>query len=162
MSKNPVQCTFTVVADHGKPSDLAYDAVERTLLLTKAISRWDNEGGSGDGGRVLPVPADSSLDSLPLSNAELVQLQIRVIALENLLAVLLVDASDWQLALARETAECITPRQGLTPHRLTIHAAARIHGLLERSAHLRGLHPAAPSAEKWTSSRPVLEVGGAS
>ena len=78
-------------------------------------------------------------DALPLKNVELVQLQIRVIALENLLAVLLADASDQQLNLAREIADCISPRPGFTQHRLTIHAAARMNNLIERSGRLRNI-----------------------
>ena len=53
----------------------------------------------------------------PLENAELVQLQIRVIALENLLIALLAQASEQQLDLARHMAAHISPRAGATPHR---------------------------------------------
>ncbi len=56
----------------------------------------------------------------PLSNAELVQLQVRVIALENLMITLLADGSDRQLELAREMATYISPRAGFTHHPLTI------------------------------------------
>ena len=127
--------------------DQESDSPERSRLLTKAISRWDNEGGAGEEGNVPPASVELLTDELPLANAELVQLQIRVIALENLLAVLLVDASDWQLNLAREIANCITPHPGFTPHRLTIHAAARMLGLIERSGHLRMLQSEALSVD---------------
>ena len=120
-------------------SDRAPDSSERTLLLAKAIARWDNEGGAADEGRVRSASVELLDEALPLTNAELVQLQIRVIALENLLAALLVAASDQQLSLAREIAACITPRPGFTPHRLTIHAAARMNSLIERSGHLRNI-----------------------
>lgn len=123
--------------------DQELESAQRPRLLAKAISRWDNEGGAGDGGHLLPASEEVLADALPLTNAELVQLQIRVIALENLLAVLLVDASEQQLKLARDVADCISPRPGFTPHRLTIHAAARMIGLIERSGHLRDLHAAA-------------------
>ena len=120
-------------------------SMDRSRWLKKVISRWDNEGGAADGGRA-PSTLEATLeDTLPLTNAELVQLQIRVIALENLLAVLLVDASNQQLNLARAVADCITPRTGFTPHRLTIHAAARMLSLIERSGHLRTLQSAAVS-----------------
>ena len=128
-------------------SDRAADSPERSRLLAKAISRWENEGGAGDGERVPSASSELPGNALPLTNAELVQLQIRVIALENLLAVLLVDASDWQLNLAREIANCITPHPGFTPHRLTIHAAARMLGLIERSGHLRMLQSEALSVD---------------
>ena len=127
-------------------SDRKSDSSERSLLLSRAISRWDNEGGAGEGERVPAGSKEWLADALPLTNAELVQLQIRVIALENLLAALLVDASDQQLNLAREIADCITPRAGFTPHRLTIHASARMTSLIERSGHLRKLQSAAGKA----------------
>ena len=98
-------------------------------------------------------------DALPLTNAELVQLQIRVIALENLLAVLLVDASDRQLDLAHEIAEYIAPRPGFTPHRLTIHAAARMTSLIERAGHLRNLQSAATNVADPPLCGPVLDLG---
>jgi hypothetical protein len=68
-----------------------------------------------------------------LKNAELVRLQVRVIALENLLIALLSDASDRQLALARDMAAYISPRPGFTPHDLTLHAAAQMIHLIERA-----------------------------
>ena len=83
----------------------------------------------------------------PLTNAELVQLQIRVIALDNLLAVLLADASDRQLELAREIAASISPRQESTPHPLTLHAAARMVSLIERAIHLREPRSAAAAVD---------------
>lgn len=113
------------------------DSSERARLRAQAISRWNNEGGAGEGGQARPPSTAPAPDTLPLTNAELVQLQIRVIALENLLAVLLAEATDRQLELAREIAACISPRPGVTPHHLTIHAAARMIGLVERAAHLR-------------------------
>ena len=135
------------------------DPSARRLLLVKAISRWDNEGGAGEGGRVHPASVELPADPLPLTNAELVQLQIRVIALENLLAVLLVDASDQQLHLAREIADCITPRPGFTPHRLTIHAAARMIRLIERSGNLRVLQATAASGGDPLLGGQVLDIG---
>ena len=143
------------------PPDRKSDSSERRRLLTRAISRWDNDGGGGDGGCALTALVDAQADALPLTNAELVQLQIRVIALENLLAVLLVDASDRHLNLAREIAEYISPRPGFTPHRLTIHAAARMTSLIERAGHLRNLQCAAASVGNPPLCGPVLDLGGA-
>ena len=76
-------------------------------------------------------------DAPDLNNAELVQLQVRVIALENLLIALLANASDQQLALARDMATYISPRPGFTPHPLTIRAAAGMVHLVERSGYFR-------------------------
>jgi hypothetical protein len=120
-------------------SDPKAEPSERARLLGKAVSRWDNEGGSGEGGRVHPASGDSPTDALPLTNAELVHLQVRVIALENLLKVLLADASDHQVGLMRDMAACISPRPGFTPHPLTIHAAASMINLVESAGHLREL-----------------------
>ncbi len=120
-------------------SDPKTELAERARLLAKAVSRWDNEGGAGEGGRVHAPVGNVQTDVPPLTNAELVQLQIRVIALENLLAVLLSEASEHQLALARDMAAYISPRSGSTPHRLTIHAAARMISLVDNVAHLREL-----------------------
>ena len=76
----------------------------------------------------------------PLTNAKLVQLQIRVIALEQLVTVLRSEASDRQRELAVELASDISPRAGFTPHRLTLHAAAQMTHLSGRAS-LFGAEP---------------------
>ena len=104
-----------------------------------ALARWESEGGAGPWGLAKHVvsAAASFADSPPLTNTELVQLQIRVIALENLVIALLAEGSDRQLALAREMAEYISPRPGFTHHRLTIHAAAEMVSLVRRAGAFR-------------------------
>ena len=92
-----------------------------------ALSQWENEDGVGP--REPQVP--------PLTEADLVQLRIRVVALENLVIALLAEASDRQLELAHEMAAYISPRPGFTQHPLTIHAAAHMRDLVSRSAHFR-------------------------
>lgn len=82
---------------------------------------------------------DSAVASPDLGNAELVQLHIRVIALENLLISLLATATDQQLVLAREMATYISPRPGFTQHPLTTRAAAEMVHLLERASHFRAI-----------------------
>lgn len=109
---------------------------ERAQLLFRALSRWDNEGGAGPAHQSL-APGAAPTDVPPLTNAELVRLQTRVIALENLVIALLADASDWQLELAREGAAYIRPRPGHTPHPLTINAADQMEHLVQRSAIFR-------------------------
>jgi len=111
---------------------------ERTRLRERAFSRWDNEGGAGTGGREHPA-STMKRDVPPLTNAELVQLQIRVIALENLITSLIADSSERQLDLVRQMAAYISPRPGSTPHRLTVHAAARMISLVEAAGQLRAL-----------------------
>ena len=82
---------------------------------------------------------DASHQSTPLGNSELVQLQIRVIALENLVVALLAQGSVEQLQLARDMAVFIAPRAGFTPHPLTIHAGAQMVHFVERAEHFRGM-----------------------
>ncbi len=103
-----------------------------------ALSRWDNEGGAGPGNPNPPaISTDAKGASPDLTNAELVQLRIRVIALENLVITLLAQASDGQLDRTREMAAYISPRPGFTPHPLTIHAATQMLSLVERAGHFR-------------------------
>ena len=103
-----------------------------------ALSRWENEGGAWCGRpEAVSTTGQAQSDVPPLTNAELVQLQIRVIALENLVIALLTDASDRQLDLVRDMAAYISPRPGFTPHRLTIHAAAGMISLVERAGQFR-------------------------
>ena len=81
----------------------------------------------------------NSTNALSLTNAEMVQLQVRVTVIENVLAVLLAEASEHQLQLVREMSAYISPRPGVTPHRLTIHAAARMINLIDGAGHLQKL-----------------------
>lgn len=114
------------------------DAANDTNQLLRALSRWDNEGGGLPETRVersLHVEEQASVPEL--TNAELVALRIRVIALENLMISLLATASDRQLELAREMAGYISPRPGFTHHSLTLHAAAHMNDLVERSSRFR-------------------------
>jgi hypothetical protein len=104
----------------------------------RALSRWDNEGGAGPEGPATGSALDTGRIAVPdLTNAELVTLRIRVIALENLMISFLATASDEQLQLAREMASYISPRPGFTQHPLTIHAAAHMVDLVERANHFR-------------------------
>jgi hypothetical protein len=101
-------------------------------LRQKAVSSWDNEGGAAILGE-----AQSAVPEL--NNAELVQLRVRVIALENLIIALLAQSSDRQLGLVREMAAYISPRPGFTPHHLTTRAAAEMIHLVERAGHFRDM-----------------------
>lgn len=80
-----------------------------------------------------PGPAGRPPGDTPLTNAELVQLRIRVIALENLVIALLADAPDRQLTLARGMANYISPRAGFTPHPITLRAADEMLSLVDRA-----------------------------
>ena len=103
-----------------------------------ALSRWDNEGGAiPDGAEDSSISGDQRPARARLSNADLVQLHVRVIALENLLLTLLAGASDEQLNLARDMAVYSSPRPGFTQHPLTTDAAARMVEMVERASHFR-------------------------
>jgi hypothetical protein len=121
-----------------KEPDSAASLRQRQSQL--ALSRWDNEGGAGPGGpQGGSVSAEAQSGIPELTNAELVQLRIRVIALENLMIALLSEASERQLDLAREMAAYIAPRPGFTHHPLTVHAAAQMIDLVERVRHFRSV-----------------------
>ncbi|MEO9167577.1 MAG: hypothetical protein ABI230_04155 [Aestuariivirga sp.] len=115
-------------------SDKKLDTADSLLQRKLALSRWDAEGGAGPFG---PQEGSIPREVPQLTNAELVHLRIRVIALENLVISLLAEASDHQLSLAREMAAYISPRAGFTHHALTIHAADHMTDLVERASHFR-------------------------
>jgi hypothetical protein len=107
-----------------------------------ALSRWDNEGGAGPyGPQKGPASGEVQSKTPELTNADLVQLRIRVIALENLVISLLAEASERQLELVREMAAFISPRPGFSHHPLTIHAASQMLDLVERAGHFRAVKP---------------------
>lgn len=103
---------------------------DRSEARRRSLSRWENEGGS-------PAPGyDRAHAPIPdLNNSELVQLRVRVIALESLMIAILAEGSDRQLQVAREMADYIAPRPGFTPHPVTVQAASHIADLIDRVAH---------------------------
>ena len=111
---------------------------EASQKQQRALSRWGSEGGAGQRG-----PQEVSLpEDIPeLTNAELVQLRIRVIALENLVIALLAEGSERQVEVAREMAAYIAPRPGFTQHPLTVHAAAHMNDLINRAGRFRAVAP---------------------
>jgi hypothetical protein len=107
-----------------------FSEVEAAFLQRqKALSRWDNEGGACS----FETPADAP----EFTNAELVHLRVRVIALENLIIALLAEGSDRQLEVVRELATYISPRAGFTQHPLTIRAADHMADAVDRALHFR-------------------------
>lgn len=107
-----------------------------------AIAQWDTEGGAGPCGPQESTAVGTARSAIPdLANTELVQLRVRVIALENLLVALLSGASVSQLKAASDMAELILPRPAAHPHPLTIRAAAHMQHLLANSAHLKATDP---------------------
>ena len=105
-------------------ADVKRDSLDPSAQRQMALSRWDNEGGAGPcGPQTAQISGEVQSEIPELTNAELVHLRVRVIALENLVISLLAEAPDRQLDLAREMAAFISPRPGFTHHPLTIHAA---------------------------------------
>ncbi|MEN2786088.1 hypothetical protein ACFOKI_06750 [Sphingomonas qilianensis] len=102
-------------------------------LRRRALSRWDNEGGAISSARSLHA------DLTPLSSTELIQLRIRVIALENMLIAVLAEGSVRQHDVARDMAAYIAPRPGSTHHPLTIEAGRHMTALVDRAMHYRTL-----------------------
>jgi len=102
----------------------------------RALSRWDDEGGA-----MASEPHVSLAEVPELTNTELVQLRIRVIALENLLIAVLAEGSDRQAQTAREMAELISPQTGSSQHPLTLQAAKHMIDLVERAAHIQNQPP---------------------
>lgn len=142
-------------------SDRSSNTQRASELRLKALSQWDSEGRAGSAG-----PQEHSLEvdlsKVPqLSNAELARLQVRVIALENLMIMLLAEGSDRQLELAREMATYISPRPGFTHHPLTTQAAAHMVDLVDRGIHYRRVDSvmtaAVPTPAKPYNSTPVFD-----
>lgn len=106
------------------PSDLRY----------RALSRWDDEGGA-----LASLPNDAHAVVPDMTNAELVHLRIRVIALENVLIAVLAEGSDRQLEAAREMADCISPRPGFAQHPLTTQAAKHMTDFVDRAVHFQNV-----------------------
>lgn len=96
----------------------------------RAFSSWDDHNGL-EARRLPQVP--------PLTDADMVQLRIRVVALENLVIALLAEGSDRQFELIREMAAYISPRDGFTQHPLSLHAAAHMVDLVERADQFRAV-----------------------
>lgn len=86
----------------------------------------------------LDAPEPTGAASEILSNAELVQLRVRVVALENLVISLLAAAPAMP-TLANKMALHISPRQGFTEHPLTVHAAGLMNHLIQRADYFRAV-----------------------
>lgn len=115
---------------------------EPSVQPRAALSRWDGEGGAGpdgpqDGSNVDNAP---TLDA-PISPAEWNQLRVRTIALETIVVALLVDASEQQVCRVRQMAHYISPRSGVTPHPVTLQAAAQMTDLVARAEQVRSMVP---------------------
>ena len=117
--------SITFCSIHEYPEKDVQAADERAMDLT---SRQANSTCAG-------IRCES-----PMANsAEVMQLHVRVIALENLVIALLSEATERQLDLARGMASYIAPRPEATQHPLTKKAAAQIQHFVDRSTQFRPL-----------------------
>jgi len=120
-------------------TDTFTDTSDRARLFERAVSRWENEGGAVvEAGASGSASADGSSAASPAS-APFVQMQFRVLALENLVTVLLAQSTDRQLDVVREMADHIVAHPGAMPHPPTLRAATKMRRLLEAAEHLRAL-----------------------
>ncbi|MGH7105496.1 MAG: hypothetical protein ACREFT_03205 [Acetobacteraceae bacterium] len=122
------------------------DLTAPSLQHRAALSTWETGSGVRPDDLRRGVPSEGAQPEIPpLTDAELVHLRIRVIALENMLISLLALAPDRQLDLTRELAAYIFPRSGFTQHPLTVRAAHQMVDLLERAGHFRATTPTPPT-----------------
>lgn len=116
-------------------SDRPTSELDQQQWRRYALSRWEDEGGAV--GPRSERESQSAFVAPPLTNTELLQLRVRVIALENLIIALLAESPDEQHDLVREIALYILPRAGFTAHPMTIRAAEQMLSLRERSDRFR-------------------------
>ena len=135
-------------------NDQISDTSDRDRLFERAVSRWENEGGAVLGVGPLDAASADTSSAAPLGSAEFVQLQFRVLALENLVTVLLAQSSDRQLGVVRDMAAHVAANPGLTPHLPSSRAAAKMRRLLEVAGHLRAL-----CTEQTTTTLTPSEAG---
>jgi hypothetical protein len=141
-------------------TDQISDATLRARLFERAVSRWENEGGA-----VMEADAAeqafSERSAAAPGVAEFEQMKFRVIALENLVTVLLAQASDRQLGVVADMADHIAANPGTTPYPATIRAVTKMRRLLEAADHLRSLCLAQDTArETPTDANRLSDPGG--
>lgn len=104
----------------------------RAKAHQSAVGRWEDEGGAVGGWSHPP-----SMVAGAIGTAEEGNVRVRLIALESIALALLAAAPDHCSQLVREIASFISPRPGVTRHRLTIEAARNMTALVERADHYR-------------------------
>lgn len=119
------------------PLGLRLVAKEAEPTAFQALAMGRPNCSTNEGGAIAAAAHGAQPDVPDMTNAELVLLRVRVIALENLLIAVLAEGSDRQRQLAREMADVITPRDGFTQHSLTIRAAQHMTELVDRAVHVR-------------------------
>lgn len=112
--------------------------LRREEIHLRVIGRWENEGGSVRAWhREMYFQENPATVVGEVGDAEAANIRVRLIALENIIVALLANGAEDRLELIREMAEFISPRPGMTPHRLTIEAARNMLAIIERAEHYR-------------------------
>jgi hypothetical protein len=101
------------------------------VLRTRALARWDNEGGALS--HPVPVRAPHVDVVHHLSDQDLVCLRSRVIALENVVIAMLAGGSHDQRAVVHDMALFVQPLLDELQDRLTMHAAELMDHLGDRA-----------------------------
>jgi hypothetical protein len=110
----------------------------RDEIYRRVIGRWENEGGAVTSWEHEAQPEFERATVVgEIGDAEAVNIRVRLIAIENIIVALLANAPDDRLELIKEMAEFISPRPGMTPHRLTTEAARNMLTIVERAEHCR-------------------------
>jgi len=116
----------------GPMPDEKSEITDRSQQLKRAIARWENDGGSAASDETVSE-AGAECDIPQFLDVDVIQLRIRVIALENIVIALLAESSERQRELVREMASYISPRSGFALHPLTIRAANLMRDIVERA-----------------------------
>lgn len=120
----------------------------RDDIYRRVIGRWENEGGAATYWEHEAQPeSDPTTVVGEIGDAQEVNIRVRLIAIENIIVALLANAPDDRLELIKEMAEFISPRPGMTPHRLTIEAARNMLAIVERAEHYRRSAGPSPSSD---------------
>lgn len=120
----------------------------RDEIYRRLIGRWENEGGGVTSWEHEAQPESERATVVgEIGDAEAVNIRVRLIAIENIIVALLAHGPDDRLELIKEMAEFISPRPGMTPHRLTTEAARNMLALVERAEHYRRNADASSSSD---------------
>jgi hypothetical protein len=110
----------------------------RDEIYRRVIGRWENEGGAATHWEhEAQSVSDPTTVVGEIGDAQEVNIRVRLIAIENIIVALLANAPGDRLELIKEMAEFISPRPGMTPHRLTIEAARNMLAIVERAEQYR-------------------------
>jgi hypothetical protein len=113
------------------------DQMTNPDLTQAALNARDTTSPRRGSGGGAPSAEESHTPLAEMTTAELVLLRVRVIALESLLIAVLSEGSDNQRQAARDMADLILPRSGVTRHALTLPAAQHMDDFIDRANHIR-------------------------